>query len=122
MRAVALSRLCFGTAAPETLGALVDLAEGYADAGLWPQAGGHAARAAALLDAAAAAGDAPALARAARRADDARRAAAAARALLDLFARLERVAARDGGRVPWNDLVAALRRVECDPWGPDQTL
>jgi len=47
MRAVALSRLCFGTAAPETLGALVDLAEGYADAGLWPQAGAHAARAAA---------------------------------------------------------------------------
>ena len=49
MRAVALCRLCHGTAAPDTLEALLDLARAYAASGLWLQAEAHAKRVVSLL-------------------------------------------------------------------------
>ena len=49
MRAVALSRICYGTSSFETVASVLDLARAYAGLGLWTQAATHADRATGLL-------------------------------------------------------------------------
>ena len=102
MRAVALCRLCHGTAAPDTLEALLDLARAYAASGLWLQAEAHAKRVVSLLT------ETPA------RVDDGNDVVsmadeAAATSVLGLFSRLASIAAAaHQSRVPWHALVTIL--------------
>ena len=116
MRAVALCRLCHGTAAPETLEALLDLARAYAASGLWLQAAAHAKQVVSLLT------ETPA------RVDDGNNVAsmvdeAAASSVLGLFSRLASiVAAAHESRVSWHELITILanareQRLAEQPWG-----
>mmetsp|Transcript_23574 Transcript_23574/g.70674 ORF Transcript_23574/g.70674 Transcript_23574/m.70674 type:complete len:662 (-) Transcript_23574:45-2030(-) len=117
MRAVALCRLCHGTAAPDTLEALLDLARAYAASGLWLQAEAHAKRVVSLLT------ETPA------RVDDGNDVVsmadeAAATSVLGLFSRLASIAAAAAhqSRVPWHALVTILAnagepRLAEQPWG-----
>lgn len=116
MRAVALCRLCHGTAAPDTLEALLDLARAYAASGLWLQAEAHAKRVVSLLT------ETPA------RVDDGNDVVsmadeAAATSVLGLFSRLASIAAAaHQSRVPWHALVTILAnagepRLAEQPWG-----
>jgi len=106
MRALPLCRLAFGTHAPETLEAAVNVAAAYANVGLWPQAAARAESTAAALNAATSASPS---ARAAASADaDAAASAATASAILRIFDALAAAAAARGGGVPWRRLVSAL--------------
>ena len=116
MRAVALCRLCHGTAAPDTLEALLDLARAYAASGLWLQAEAHAKRVVSLLT------ETPA------RVDDGNGVVsmadeAAATSVLGLFSRLASIAAAaHQSPVPWHALVTILAnagepRLAEQPWG-----
>jgi len=116
MRSVALSRLCHGMAAPETLQSLLDLAQSYAAVGLWPQAAVHAVRVDALLGADPDAHNELSMGVAETQAWR------VSVAVVALFARLGRVADTHGGFVPWGDLVRALResgdrQLAEQPWG-----
>mmetsp|Transcript_17017 Transcript_17017/g.53068 ORF Transcript_17017/g.53068 Transcript_17017/m.53068 type:complete len:460 (+) Transcript_17017:669-2048(+) len=120
MRALPLCRLAFGTHAPETLEAAVNVAAAYANVGLWPQAAARAESTAAALNAATSASPS---ARAAASADaDAAASAATASAILRIFDALAAAAAARGGGVPWRRLVSALAasgdaRLAAQPWG-----